>query len=143
MQVIFLPYLALGVTKEKFNKRSAPHTWHGTILDLLDTHTEFKGLGQYAQNCLLILMPSALPQIPKATDSFKKSQKSQLDKMLDKVPKQLTRIYSYIISLENLYLYLAGQEQKRIGFSSFNWMSVAYIMCWTRTGKISRGILVP
>lgn len=45
LSVIFLPYLALGVTKEMCNKGSTPHTWHGTILDLLDTYTEFKGLG--------------------------------------------------------------------------------------------------
>lgn len=69
LPVIFLPHLAVGVTKEMSNKRSAPHSWHGTILDLLDTYTEFKGLGQYVQNCLLMMMFSALPQIP--TNTYK------------------------------------------------------------------------
>lgn len=125
LPMIFSTYLALGVTKEIFNKRSSPHTWQGTILDLLDTRMELKRLGQCVWNCRLMLMYSALPQIPKTADSLKKSQKSQLDKMLDKVLKQLHKIYSYVISLENWYLDLSAKEQRRIGFSP-----VQLDKCW-------------
>lgn len=89
-------YLALGVTKELSNKRSAPQGWHVTILDLLDICMELKGSGQYIQNCQLRLMCSALPQIPKTGDGLQKRQKKGwLDKMLDKMPNfQMTKFYS-------------------------------------------------
>ena len=85
-------YFALGVTKELSNKRSTAQGWHVTVLDLLDIHTELEGLGQYIQNCPLLLMCSALPWISKTRDSL---QKTCLDKMLDKLPNfQMTKIYS-------------------------------------------------
>lgn len=45
--------------------------------------------------------------------------------MLDKVPKELIKIYSYFISLENLYLYTATQEQRRCRF-----LPVQLDECW-------------
>lgn len=41
-----------------------------TILDLLDNCRELKELGYYIQNCTLMLMCSALPQIPKTRDGL-------------------------------------------------------------------------
>lgn len=114
LPVIFLPHLAVGVTKEISNKRSAPHSWHGTILDLLDTYTEFKGLGQYAQNCLLMMMFSALPQIPKTRDSLQKSQETSWTRCWTRCLSSSLKSTVACISLEYLCLYLATQEQRRI-----------------------------